>query len=54
MSRCLFVLSLLLCACPQSMTVPSGPKIDGGGGGDPEARSALDSLARRQGALTGG
>lgn len=26
----------------------------GGGGGDPEARSALDSLARRQGALTGG
>lgn len=26
----------------------------GGGGGDPEARSALDSLARKQGALTGG
>ncbi len=26
----------------------------GNGGGDPEARSALDSLARKQGALTGG
>jgi hypothetical protein len=26
----------------------------GGGGADPEARSALDSLARKQGALTGG
>ena len=27
---------------------------NGGGGGDTEARSALDSLARKQGALTGG
>lgn len=27
---------------------------NGNGGGDPEARSALDSLARKQGALTGG
>lgn len=27
---------------------------NGGGGGDPEARSALDSLARKQGALAGG
>ncbi len=30
------------------------PNAGGGGGGDPEARSALDSLARKQGALTGG
>ena len=30
------------------------PNPGGGGGGDPEARSALDSLARKQGALTGG
>ncbi len=32
-----------------------GERTGGGnGGGDPEARSALDSLARKQGALTGG
>lgn len=32
-----------------------GERAGGGnGGGDPEARSALDSLARKQGALTGG
>lgn len=30
------------------------PNAGGGGGGDPEARSALDSLARKQGALAGG
>ena len=30
-----------------------GDQVDGGGG-DTEARSALDSLARKQGALTGG
>jgi Domain of unknown function (DUF4167) len=30
------------------------PSGGGGGGSDPEARSALDSLARKQGALTGG
>lgn len=34
-------------------TPPSGGG-NGGGGADPEARSALDSLARKQGALTGG
>ena len=34
---------------------PNNPGGGGGGGGaDPEARSALDSLARKQGALTGG
>ena len=30
------------------------PNAGGAGGGDTEARSALDSLARKQGALTGG
>jgi hypothetical protein len=32
----------------------SGPGASGQGGGDTEARSALDSLARKQGALAGG
>jgi len=31
-----------------------GDRPNAGGGGDTEARSALDSLARKQGALTGG
>jgi hypothetical protein len=33
---------------------PGGGGGNGGGGGDNEARSALDSLARKQGALAGG